>query len=521
MTDLERGSGVLLHITSLPSPFGIGDLGPEAHAFVEFLAAAGQRYWQFLPLCPTSAGLDNSPYMGLSAFAGNHLLISPELLQEDGLASDELLSSGPEFSDYLVDFAPVRAFKEQVLAAAFKTFRQLPERGEFRRQLAEFKADQPWLADYALFICLHEDQQGRPWHDWPEPLARREPAALQEERRRLAARISYHEFVQFIFYRQWQRLRVRAAARGVRLVGDLPIYVAQDSAEVWAWPDCFLLDPETHQPTHVAGVPPDYFSATGQRWGNPLFRWHDGGPTVQKRLYQWWARRFAHQLEQADIVRIDHFRGFESFWQVPAEEPDAVRGEWVPGPGLEFFHKMGKKLGKLPIIAEDLGLITSEVEKLRDRLGFPGMKVLQFAFDSDETNTYLPHNYAQPNCVVYTGTHDNDTSLGWYLSNQVNPDAKERFLRYANGRDGNPVHWDFIRLALASVGKVVIVPLQDVLGFGSDCRMNVPGTAEGNWRWRVAGRFLTDEVAAQLRDETKFYNRLMQPEQKGEDNEQT
>ncbi|ADH85763.1 4-alpha-glucanotransferase [Desulfurivibrio alkaliphilus] len=511
MTDFHRGSGVLLHITSLPGPYGIGELGPQAHAFVDFLAAAGQSYWQFLPLCPTSPGLDNSPYMGLSAFAGNNLLISLEGLREEGLLGDESLRSAPEFSEYLVDFAQVRAFKEQVLAEAFALFERQSQESELAGQLAEFKAGHPWLADYALFISIHEEQQGLPWYDWPEPLARREPAALAEQRRRLAARIDYHEFVQFIFYRQWQQLHAHAAARGISLIGDLPIYVALDSAEVWAWPECFLLDPKTHRPTHVAGVPPDYFSATGQRWGNPLFRWHGGGATVQKSLHRWWQRRFAHQFAQADIVRIDHFRGFEAFWQVPAEEPDAVRGQWVAGPGREFFRKMEISLGKLPIIAEDLGLITPEVEELRDRLGFPGMKVLQFAFDSDETNAYLPHNYAGPNCVVYTGTHDNDTSLGWYLSDQVSETAKERFLRYANSRDGRPVHRDFIRLALSSVGAVVIIPLQDVLGFGSDCRMNVPGTAEGNWRWRVASRFLTAEVAAELREETGFYNRLPPP----------
>lgn len=521
VVDFERGSGILLHISSLPGSFGIGDLGPQAHAFVDFLASAGQSYWQFLPLCPTSEGLDNSPYMGLSAFAGNPLLVSPELLVEDKLLSRDILHEAPEFSEYLVDFARVRAYKDQVLAAAFAAFRQLPKNSELAGKYADFQADHPWLGDYTLFISLHEDQQGLPWYDWPEELARRDPGALKNQRRRLAEKIFYHTFVQFIFYRQWHRLREHAAARGVRLIGDIPIYVALDSAEVWAWPECFMLDPETHLPTHVAGVPPDYFSATGQRWGNPLFRWHGGGDKVKRSLDKWWHQRFAHQYELVDIVRIDHFRGFESFWQVPAEEVDAVRGEWVKGPGLDFFRRMEKKLGRLPIIAEDLGVITPEVEELRDKLGFPGMKVLQFAFDSDETNDYLPHNYTHSNCVVYTGTHDNDTSLGWYLSDLAEPEARARFRRYASSDEEQPVHWDFIRLALASVGAVVIIPLQDVLGFGSDCRMNVPGTSKGNWRWRVAARFLTAGVARELHEETRFYNRISQQSKLGEDDGET
>ncbi|MFH7319030.1 4-alpha-glucanotransferase [Desulfurivibrio sp. D14AmB] len=504
-----RGSGILLHLSSLPSRFGIGDLGPAARAFVDLLAEAGQQYWQFLPLCPTSRELDNSPYMGLSAFAGNPLLISPECLVEDGLLPYDLLHEAPQFSEYLVAFDEVLPWKEEILAAAFAHFiAGHPLRSEYAR----FIAAESWLDDYVLFVALHEEQHGLPWYSWPSGLARRLPGALAAARQRLAQRLDYHRFVQFIFFRQWERLRRYAGERGVRLIGDLPIYLAPDSAEVWAWPQLFLLDEETMRPTHVAGVPPDYFSDLGQRWGNPLFRW-DGGPEVRAVLEEWWQRRLRHQFRLTDLVRIDHFRGFESYWRVPASEPDAVRGEWVKGPGLDFFRRLEKALGPLPIIAEDLGLITPAVEELRDALGFPGMKVLQFAFDSDERNSYLPHNYAERNCVVYTGTHDNDTAVGWYFSDRSEPAAKERLLRYARSREGSPIHWDFIRLALASVAALAIIPLQDLLGFGSDCRMNIPGTDRGNWRWRVAPRFLSAELMARLRNETEFYNRLPRRDQ--------
>ena len=503
MTFISRGSGILLHISSLPSRFGVGDLGPAARNFIDLLAASGQQYWQFLPLCPTSSGLDNSPYMGLSAFAGNPLLITPEGLAEDGLLPHDLLHDAPNFSEYLVNFDEVSPWKEELLLAAWDLFQNHPLGDEYGR----FVSAEEWLDDYALFMALHEKYQGLPWYGWPSEVAGREAQALAAHREELAGRIAFHKFVQFVFFRQWERLRSYAAEKEVRLIGDLPIYVAPDSAEVWARPEFFLLDEKTLEPTHVAGVPPDYFSDTGQRWGNPLFRW-EGDRACREGLDAWWLRRFRQQFRLADIVRIDHFRGFEAYWRVPAVESDAVRGEWIKGPGLEFFRRMEKGLGRLPIIAEDLGVITPEVEELRDALGFPGMKVLQFAFDSEADNTYLPHNYRDHNCVVYTGTHDNDTAVGWYFSDRSTPAAKERLLRYARSREGSPIHWDFIRIALASVADLAIIPLQDLLGFGSDCRMNVPGTARGNWRWRVAPRFLTPEVMTHLRNETAFYNRL-------------
>ena len=500
----QRSSGVLLHLTSLPGPFGIGTLGKSAFEFIDYLKAAGQGHWQILPSGPVSSSSDNSPSMSLSAFAGNPLLIDPAQLVGAGLLRREQVEIPSEFSEYLVDFDAVRAFNEKILEHAFLEFRLAGDSAAF----AEFRRTTAWLDDYALFMALREEFQLRPWFLWPPDIAFREPEAIARWRETLAERIFFHQFVQFCFFSQWQILWDYAHCHGIRIIGDIPIYVALDSADVWAHQDCFLLDRETGCPTHVAGVPPDYFSETGQRWGNPLFKWWGDGGKMNQALLAWWGQRFRHICRTVDVVRIDHFRGFEAYWQIPASEETAVNGEWVTGPGLAFFSEMKDHLGALPIIAEDLGVITPEVELLRDTLGFPGMKVLQFAFDSDEHNAYLPHNYTTVNCVVYTGTHDNDTTLGWYFSNTVMQASKAKALRYTHSQAGSPIHWDFIRLAYGSVAELVIVPLQDVLGFGSDCRMNMPGTSEGNWRWRCAARFLNDETARALRDEVVFYNRL-------------
>ncbi len=499
----RRSSGVLLHPTSLPGPHGIGTLGRSACEFVDFLKAAGQKYWQILPCGPVSRVFDNSPYMSLSAFAGNPLLIDPAQLAGDGLLGREAAQPPAHFSEYAVDFSQVVASQQAILAQAFQEFQASGGSEEF----TAFRVRAHWLDDYALFRSLREEFQFRPWCAWPGELVRREADALALWRQRLKARIAYHEFVQFCFFRQWQRVRRYANLHSIEIIGDMPIYVAYDSADVWANQECFLLDEESRLPTHVAGVPPDYFSATGQRWGNPLFVWQKEN-AFNPSLLTWWANRFRQVFEAVDMVRIDHFRGFESFWSIPAAEETAVNGSWVQGPGLPFFREMQKVIGDLPIIAEDLGVITPEVEALRDALGLPGMKILQFAFDSDAENAYLPHNFSTTNCVVYTGTHDNDTTLGWYFSDKVSRASKEKALRYAHSAVGSPVHWDFIRLAYSSIAALAIVPLQDVLGFGSDCRMNVPSTSSGNWRWRCAARFLTPEVAAALREEALFYNRL-------------
>lgn len=500
--ELLRGSGVLLHISSLPGSYGIGNFGQGAFDFIDFLVDAGQRYWQFLPLGPTSGISGNSPYMSFSALAGNSLFIDLTALLDDGLVSHRELAGAQEFSEYRVDFEQVVPFREKILLMAFKEFSS----GTAPSAFVQFCEQEKWLVDYSMFMALREENNLLPWHKWPGELAAREPGALDTARERLAERIQFHCFVQYCFFRQWRKLRDYANSRGLQLIGDIPVYVAHDSADVWANPKCFRLDPESLAPTHVAGVPPDYFSDTGQRWGNPLYSWQLEDGKDNQHLYNWWAERFRAMFGLADICRIDHFRGFESFWEIDATEETAIRGRWVKGPGMDFFNEMRKVLGDMPIIAEDLGIITPEVTALRRKLGFPGMKILQFAFDSDEKNSYLPHNFNSDNTVVYTGTHDNDTTLGWYMSDRVSQKTREKVMRYA-GSSGEDISRELITMVLSSVARVAIMPMQDLLGFGSDCRMNTPGTSEGNWQWRCAPRFINEEVTAWLRDETIFYNR--------------
>lgn len=498
----RRGSGLLLHLTSLPGPYGVGTLGRSALEFIDFLKAAGQSCWQILPCGPISGVFDNSPYMSMSAFAGNQLLIDPDQLVEQGLLTKGQVTASRELSEYLVDFDRVRAFNANFMEAAFKEFVLIGPGVGF----AEFCQAESWLDDYALFMALRDNFAAQPWVAWPDGLARRDPLSLERWRELLAERVLFYKFGQYCFASQWQKIHDYARQNRIRLIGDLPIYVAFDSADVWANQDCFLLDERTGMPTSVAGVPPDYFSEFGQRWGNPLFRWHDE-TELNKSLLAWWRQRFARTGALVDAVRIDHFRGFAAFWQIPAEDETAVNGKWLEGPGDKFFFGIKDSIGDLLVIAEDLGLITPDVISLREKLGFPGMKVLQFAFDSGPGNNYLPHNYEKPACVVYTGTHDNDTTLGWFLNEATPQSVKEMALRYT-GSKGERIHWDFIRLAYASVAALAIVPLQDALGFGSDCRMNVPGTSSGNWRWRCAPRFLNDQIARELKEEVIFYNRL-------------
>lgn len=500
--DLVRGSGILMHVTSLPGRSGIGTLGAGARDFVDFLSEAGQHYWQFLPVGPTSAMASHSPYMSFSAFAGNLMFIDLDILAEDGLISRQLLEATPHFSEYLVDYRTSASFQEEILAKAFQEFSASAPTQAY----LEFCRNESWLDDYALFMALREKHGMLPWHKWDKGAAGREPAALEDWRDKLAARFDFRRFCQFCFFRQWDELKAYANAKEVLLIGDIPVYVAHDSVDVWANRDCFRLDPESFEPTHVSGVPPDYFSATGQRWGNPLYRWQDDDGSANRGLYDWWAKRFRAMFRIADICRIDHFRGFESFWEIGADEETAVNGSWVKGPGLRFFEGMQKEIGELPIIAEDLGVITPEVTALRRQLGFPGMKILQFAFDSDEKNPYLPHNYNSANTVVYTGTHDNDTTLGWFLGDKLGDGTRARVRRYLHG-DAAMISREMIGLALASVARVSLFPMQDVLGFGTDCRMNMPGTVEGNWQWRCAPRYINSETAAWLRDESEFYNR--------------
>ncbi|MEK6201184.1 MAG: 4-alpha-glucanotransferase [Desulfobulbaceae bacterium] len=499
----QRRSGILAHITSLPSPYGIGDIGFSSHSFLEFLARAGQGYWQILPTGPGSPVFDNSPYMSLSAFAGSPLLISPEILLEEGLISKSSLEMAPVFSEYSTEFSKVAAFKGRILQEAFGN---LPPHLE---KFAHFKKNTPWLEDYTLFKALKEEFHGLGWFDWPAEIATRSPEALAALQTKHHERMEYYAFEQFEFFRQWKLLQAKAKKENIKLIGDIPIYVGWDSVDVWANQEIFTLDPRSLRPTHVAGVPPDYFSETGQRWGNPLYRWQSTNKVTQEHLIAWWTQRFQAVFQMVDTARIDHFRGFESYWSIPENEKTAIRGKWVKGPGKPFFDKIFTALGPLDIIAEDLGIITPEVTVLRRSLGFPGMKVLQFAFDDNPDNLFLPHNYTSPNCVVYTGTHDNDTTLGWFLSDRLTRSQRERIMRIANRDNDNhsAIHKDLIYLAMASISRLAIFPLQDILGFGNDCRMNSPGTSIGNWRWRCAPRFLTESVSSWLRDETALFGR--------------
>lgn len=493
----ERRSGVLLHPTSLPGG-GVGDLGAHAYRFVDWLALAGQTLWQLLPLVAVDDG--GSPYNGLSAFAGNTLLISPDLLVEDLLLEEEDARPPAGFDPARANFAEAFRWKEPLLRRAHAAFRSSASPG-LRAGFADYCArEASWLEDWSLFRALRDEHPGRAWTDWPDPLRARHPQALAEARERLAMEVERHALAQFLFDRQWGELRRYAYGRGIFLVGDVPIFVAHDSADVWAHPELFELDARG-LPTVVSGVPPDYFSATGQRWGNPLYRWD----VLARDGYRWWVERFRRTLEMVDIARIDHFRGFESYWEVPAHEPTALHGRWMPGPGTRLFEAVVRELGPLPLIAEDLGIITPEVEALRDALGLPGMRVLQFAFGGDDPkNPHLPGNYDRET-VAYTGTHDNNTALGWYRD-EATPGARAALARLS-GRHAEP-NWEMIDVVLSSRADVAIVPLQDVLGLGSEGRMNTPGSINGDWLWRYGDGELTRDLAARLREITAQTGRL-------------
>ena len=482
----ERSSGILLHPTSLPSRGGIGDLGPKAYAFVDFLAAARQGLWQVLPLSPP--GLGNSPYSAISAFAGNPLLISLERLAERGWVSATQLRKLPA-SHGRVHFEEVKAAKLPLLRRAADRF--LRRSGGERDSFESFKQrNVMWLEDFALFNVMRNVHHGALWTSWPRELARREQQGLHHFGLEYRHELEIERVIQFAFWEQWRALRQYGLRRGIRMIGDVAIFVNFDSADVWRSPELFYLD-ENLQPTVVAGVPPDAFSGTGQRWGNPLYRWD----VCRDRGYDWWVRRMSWALEHCDVVRLDHFRGFESYWEIAASEPTAVHGRWVAGPRDDLFHALRAALGDLPIIAEDLGLITPEVHALRERLGLPGMRVLQFGFSGSGAHDYLPHNYP-PNCVVYTGTHDNDTTRGWWES-LATPEERRNVSAYV-GEPQDGIHWAFIRAACGSVARMAIYPLQDVLGAGSEGRMNVPSRHEDNWGWRFQPGALTAELAGKL-----------------------
>ena len=501
-----RASGVLLHPTSLPGPFGIGDLGPEAYKFIEFLADAGQSLWQVLPLGPTGYG--DSPYACYSAFAGNTLLISPEQLVTDGLLDSSDLPA-PLIDSDRIDFGTAQSIKDDLLRRAYQRFTKTKET-KLRSAFEAFAQRQShWLEDYSLFRAVKDARGGVAWNEWESSLVRRTPTALEHAREQLRDEVEAHMFYQFLFFRQWMALKRYANERGIGVVGDLPIFVAPDSADVWTNPDQFQLD-ENGIPTVVAGVPPDYFSKTGQLWGNPLYNWDhmlaDG--------FKWWIERVRSSLNVLDIARIDHFRGFAACWEIPGGDKTAERGQWVAAPGRELFTAIRNALGEIPIIAEDLGVITPDVVALREEFGFPGMCILQFGFGGDTTNTDLPHNYVR-NVAAYTGTHDNDTTVGWFKSvaGEGSTRTAEQITRehdfclnYLN-TDGHEIHWDFIRGVWASVANTAIVPLQDLLGLGTEARMNLPNSTSGNWSWRYQSGVLTPQIRERLKKLTRLYGR--------------
>ncbi len=526
---LQRKSGILAHPTSFESKFGIGDLGQSTYDFINFLKASNQTLWQTLPLGPTSFG--DSPYQCFSTFAGNHFLISPETLVKEGYLTSQDLENVPAFDDYKIEYGSVIKYKMGLFQKAYSAFKANPTK-EQKDAYEDFCKKSAWLNDFALFMALKyyfiserentfespeylaykeknedvltSDQindffYGAVWNSWGDDLVQRKSKAIEEWTVILADEIGFYKFLQYEFFRQWTLVKDYANENDIQVIGDIPIFVAMDSADVWANPNLFYLD-KTGNPTEVAGVPPDYFSATGQLWGNPLYDWKAN----KKQGYSWWIERIKAMVELSDIIRIDHFRAFDEYWAIPYGEKTAVNGEWKKGPGEDLFHAIKNKLGELPIIAEDLGLMTPGVEELRDNLGLPGMKILQFAFDSSEANDYLPHNFKHSNCVVYTGTHDNDTCVGWYeKADEYDKDLLRRYLNVS----GEDVAWDLIRLVWASSGAYAIAPVQDLLSQGSEARVNTPGVAVGNWQYRFKKEQLTNNIAERLSYLTDLFGR--------------
>ena len=492
---INRFSGVLAHPTSLPGKYGIGSLGKSAFDFVDFLHSAGQSFWQVMPLGPTGYG--DSPYAGFSAFAGNTNLICLDELKSYGLLTEKDLLTKNNFFDEIVDYGPVINFHNKILVKAFNKFNKPKSKKLFDENygFSEFKNQQKdWLNDYAEFMAYKDKNKGKIWNAWSCGKNNLNFTPDNKDK----TKIEFHKFAQFLFFHQWFKLKNYANKQGIKIIGDMPIFVAYDSADVWANPEKFLLDKEG-QMTHVAGVPPDYFSKTGQLWGNPLYNWN----ICEKTGFKWWIERFKWLMETVDVVRIDHFRGFCACWSVPAENKTAEKGEWEKVPGELLFNTLNSHFGQLPFLAEDLGEITDDVVELREKLDFPGMKILQFGFGGKADNLFLPHNY-DSNSVVYTGSHDNDTSKGWY--NQLDENTKNHVRKYLKC-SGNDIAWDMIRGTLASVSKLAIIPLQDILSLGSKARMNFPGKASGNWQWRFKEKVLDEFLAVRLKDLTSLYGR--------------
>ncbi len=498
MSNFPRRSGILLHPTAIPGQFGIGTLGKQTHSFLDWLKEAGQSYWQICPLVPTGYG--DSPYQGFSAFAGNPNLIDLENLIELGLLEKNEVASISRFPPGRVDYGKLIPLKTAILYKAWEQSREVVESTEFKcfREKNAY-----WLDDYCLFMAIKTNQDGKPWDQWPKPLKFKEPSAIDSIREKLSDSVEYHSFTQYIFDKQWKTTKEAASSRGIRIIGDQPIFVSSDSSDCWSQPELFLLD-QNRSPTLVSGVPPDYFSATGQRWGNPLYNWE----TMEKNNFSWWISVLKNKLEQYDVLRIDHFRGFAACWAIPCGEETAVNGKWIPSPGQKLFQHVRNVLGTPPIIAEDLGIITEDVVALMKEFDFPGMKVLQFAFDSSEENNYLPHLYT-PNCIVYTGTHDNDTCAGWYDSTSESDRlTAQNYLKLSPDINGREFARAIVHAAMKSVANLAVIPIQDISGLGSEARFNTPGTSHGNWTWRISKKELSEKAAMNLRDITEESDRL-------------
>jgi 4-alpha-glucanotransferase len=507
MSDIRK-SGILLHPTSLPGRFGIGDLGKEAYRFADLLIQTGQRLWQVLPLGPTGYG--SSPYQCLSSRAGNHLLISPERLFEEGLLNHSDLNDLPLFHDDSVNYNAVINFKNRILRKSFESFKKGTKKAQQDAFNDFCSRNASWLELYSSYMAIKDAHGLISWNEWDDDIKWRKPEAIKIWNARLSDDILYYHYLQYQFFKQWSELKQYCNIHGIHFIGDIPIFISLDSAEVWVNPEMFQLD-EQGKPLVVAGVPPDYFCDNGQLWGNPIYRWD----VMEQDGFTWWIERVQATRSLVDIIRIDHFRGFEKYWEIPGKDTTARNGRWVSTPGVKLFKAIGKALGSFPIIAEDLGVITPEVDALRDQFNIPGMRVLQFAFGNDpKADDYKPHNYVR-NCVAYTGTHDNNTTVGWFaggdigrttLEKKESDEERQLALRYI-GTDGHEINWDFIRLASMSIADTAIFPMQDILGLGSEARMNLPGTTSGNWIWRFTFDMLTDNMKERLKEMTMLYGR--------------
>lgn len=494
----KRSAGILLHPTSFPGKFGIGDLGHEAYKFIDFLKTAGQTLWQIFPLGPTGYG--DSPYQCFSAFAGNPLLISPEMLYKDGLLSEDDINSTRQWDAHNIDYGEVIKYKTGFNFKAYNNFKSSGKsvQSEFKNYIAE---NEYWLKDFALFMAVKHHHKGVVWTDWSKDIALREEGSLERWTEKLEDEINYHIFVQAVFNKQWKKLKSYANENGIQVIGDLPIFIAYDSSDLWSNKNLFTVDEEGKLET-VAGVPPDYFSATGQLWGNPLYKWD----VMKENEFYWWRQRISKMLELVDFIRIDHFRGFEAYWEIPGGAETAEHGKWIKAPGYELFNTIKEKLGVLPILAEDLGVITKEVEELRDAFDFPGMKILQFAFGDDMEKKFLPHNIT-PNSVVYSGSHDNDTTRGYFEAEKQNGSGIYEWAQEYLGYYGDDIRFEVIRAAYKSVANFVVIPLQDVLNLGTEARMNFPSKLGGNWTWRYTKDQINDELANTYKRLTEIYER--------------